>query len=125
MRYSGNVIAGKGRGKQMGFPTLNLSIPDPLPYTHGIYAGWVWIDGARHPGAFHFGPIPVFREQKVSLEVFVIDTILEKIPVAVEFELVVYLRAIEHFADTATLAAQIKKDVERTRKILDSRAAEN
>ena len=35
------IIPGRGRGKQLGFPTLNLQIPRQVIPAEGVYAGWV------------------------------------------------------------------------------------
>src|SRR3989344_5941092 len=73
MKFTTPVIKGHGRGKTLGFPTFNLQIPADLQHKHGIYAGFVWIDKQKYPGAFHFGPIPVFSDSSPHLEVFVLD----------------------------------------------------
>ena len=119
MRYRAKVFIGKGRGRRMRFPTLNLVIPPDFSSPQGIYAGWVWISGKQYPGAFHFGPIPTFGESAVSLEVFLIDTELAETPATIEFELVKHLRAIQSFSNPEELALQIKKDVEDAKKILE------
>lgn len=112
------VISGKGRGKQMGFPTLNLVIPNDLTAEHGIYAGWVWIDGEKYQGAFHFGPIPAFQDPQPSLEVFLLDTDIDEPPKEVRVELVKYLREVRNFPSVEALVTQINKDVSDCREVL-------
>ncbi|MBI5619675.1 riboflavin kinase, partial [Candidatus Gottesmanbacteria bacterium] len=73
MKITSRQIKGKGRGKLLGFPTINLEIPEGLTLKEGIWAVWVTIAGKRYGGALHFGPVPTFREREKSLEVFLLD----------------------------------------------------
>ena len=118
MRYIAKIIRGKGRGERINFPTLNLEIPKNFSFRHGIYAGWVFIGERKYQGSFHFGPIPTFGEEKISLEVFVLDAVISDPPPQISFELAAYLRAIAQFKDEKVLAAQIAEDVEETKRIL-------
>ncbi len=118
MVYQTAVITGKGRGKRIGFPTLNLQIPDAFGATHGIYAGRVTIRGTVHPAAIHYGPIPTFHEVVPTLEAYLLDTQLIEPPREVEFELVAYIREIKEFLTPRELSAQISADVEDVKKIL-------
>jgi riboflavin kinase/FMN adenylyltransferase len=71
-------IRGKGRGKLLGYPTINMKIPVDFDLPDGIYAAWVTIGTTRYGGALHWGPIPTFKEEMKSLEVFVVDRILTR-----------------------------------------------
>ena len=116
MTYKEQVMQGKGRGKQIGFPTLNLSVPGNFPYEHGIYGGWATIRGKKFCGAFHFGPIPAFGERSVSLEVYLIDAEIKKTPSETTFELVKYIRKIKDFENGNELSKQIRTDVDDIKK---------
>lgn len=119
MTFTVQVISGKGVGKTLGFPTLNLVIPDSdFDFTDGIYAGWVFIDKKKHMGAFHLGPIPVFNDTKRSFEVFVLDIDLTTRSENVEVELIKHLRGIMMFEDPSKMAEQIEKDVKEVRIML-------
>jgi riboflavin kinase/FMN adenylyltransferase len=115
-------IRGKGRGKFLGFPTINLQIPTDFSADDGIYAAWVTIAGKKYPGALHYGPIPTFNDAEKSLEVFLLDTSDADLPVGmlndVEVALVQKLRDVIAFPSEEALIEQMKKDVEATRKIL-------
>lgn len=123
MIYESRIIKGKGRGKTLGFPTLNLVIPKKFPFSTGVYAGWVWLGPARaekkHPGAFHYGPIPVFKDKTHSLEVFLIGRKLRTAPRNIRFELARKIRPIRNFKTGAELQIQIENDVVVIRNILD------
>jgi len=116
--FKTNVITGHGRGKGLGYPTLNLTIPKNLTLSHGIYAGTVTFANITYKGAFHFGPIPLFKEKSPSLEVFVLDTDIKTPPKSVQFRLIKKLRNIRSFSSKKALVSQILKDVAATRMIL-------
>jgi riboflavin kinase/FMN adenylyltransferase len=42
-RLLGEVVAGRGKGRQIGFPTLNMGKISQLVPAEGVYAGWVGI----------------------------------------------------------------------------------
>ena len=118
MKYTTKVVSGKGRGKRLGFPTFNLLFPQTFNLRHGIHASWVWVKGKKYPGALHYGPIPVFKQQAPTLEVFVINY-HASIPIStIDFEPVKYLRPIKNFASKGALKSQIAKDVAAVRTIL-------
>lgn len=118
MKYKTRVVAGRGRGRRIGFPTINMEIPDGLGATHGIYAGWVYAHDRRYPAAIHYGPVPTFQEVAPTLEAYVLDGQVVHLSTEIEFELMAYIRDIRVFLNAQELAAQIKNDVEDVEKIL-------
>lgn len=114
------VKSGKGRGKFLGFPTLNLGIPKIFPAEYGIFAGLVSWQGKTYYGAFHYGPIDTFNDPTISLEVFVLDTKIINPPQRIRIKLVRFLRKPIKFASSQELIRQIKIDVDQTKQILDS-----
>lgn len=123
MKYTTKQIKGKGRGKLLlGYPTINLEIPERFDEPEGIYAGFVWIDTKRYKGAFHYGPIPSFNESDKSLEVFLIDVKEKGIPFLtngiIEIQLIEKIRDIIKFDKLKDLSQQIKADVQEVNKKL-------
>lgn len=121
MRFKSTQVTGKGRGKLLGYPTINLEIPDKFSLRDGIYAVRVLIGNRRFAGALHYGPIPVFNEINNTLEVFLIDTKNSDIPddQNLEIEIIQYLRQILNFPNQEELVKQIGKDVKDSKKILN------
>ena len=115
--YRAKVIRGAGRGKGLGFPTLNLAIPAKFEPEHGVYAGAVSWDGNQYWGAFHYGPIPTFENESPSLEVYVLDAEVNDPPKEITFQLTKYLRPIIKFETPEALAEQIQKDTELVRAV--------
>ncbi|MBI5614364.1 EamA family transporter [Candidatus Gottesmanbacteria bacterium] len=120
--FTSKKIKGKGRGKKMGFPTINLAIPKMLSIEDGIYAVCVKIGSASYKGAMHFGPIPAFGETHKSLEVYLLDT--KNLPnskvvgKSIEVEVVRRIRPVMNFGSPVLLADQISLDVRHAEAIL-------
>lgn len=118
VRFEAERIPGKGRGKALGFPTVNLRVPEGLQLAHGIYACWVRMAGRTYPAAVHYGPVPAFREEEPSLEVHVLDCVLDFTPERVEVEVVRWIRPVLPFSSADQLRAQIEQDVANCRQAL-------
>lgn len=126
MKFESIHIKGKGRGKQMGFPTINLKIPDNFKLKNGVYATKVTVENKIFIGALHYGPVPTFTEQEKSLEVYLVglttnelvdyelENPSEKI---IKVEIVEYLRPVMKFRLVESLVKQIKEDVINIKKI--------
>lgn len=118
----GIVVPGDRRGRQLGFPTANVA-PDEgflLP-ADGIYAGWLKISDESLPSAISVGPNVTFQSADRRLEVHVLDRAdlsLYGMKVGVIFA--ARLRAIRYFNSPSELIAQMNRDVEQTRTILQA-----
>ncbi|MBI5449045.1 riboflavin kinase [Candidatus Gottesmanbacteria bacterium] len=115
MKITSYQVKGKGRGKVIGFPTINLKIPSDFLLEDGIYAVWVTIGGKRYKGALHFGPIPTYEEEKKSLEVFLLDTtedaLIDVRNEEIILDTVKKIRDIMKFNSTQELTKQIGEDI--------------
>ena len=111
MRYNGLVIQGKGRGVRLGFPTLNLKVPDNFAVDQGVYAAKVWLEGHEYTGALHYGPVPTFDENEISLEVFLFDFEQKGQIDALEFMLLEKIREVRKFPSAKELREQMDRDV--------------
>lgn len=120
--FLSHQIKGHGRGKFLGFPTMNLAVPVRFELADGIYAAWVTVEGTRFRGALHWGPIPTFDEKEKSLEVFLIgldDRGLANADVSqVLVEPVERIRDVVRFDSVDALTRQMEKDVAHVRSIL-------
>ena len=72
-RVRGRVEPGAGRGKGLGFPTLNLKLAPGQAVRHGIYAMRIDVDGRSHPAAGYVGSRPTFGESDPVLEAYLLD----------------------------------------------------
>lgn len=126
MKFESAHIKGKGRGKLMRFPTINLKIPANFELEDGIYAVKVNIEDKIFSGALHYGPVPTFNEEGKSLEVYLIEVtnddlisyglenLNEKI---IKVEIIKYLREIIKFNSKEELIKQIKEDVKEIKSL--------
>ena len=118
----GPVVDGDKRGREIGFPTANVAVPDEmlLP-SDGIYAGHlVRTDGEVIPAAIYLGKRPTFYDDQPGslLEVHCLDWSgdLYGERVAVRFEEL--LRGDQRFDSVEALAAQLQIDCDRARQLL-------
>ncbi|WP_285041891.1 bifunctional riboflavin kinase/FAD synthetase [Plantibacter sp. LMC-P-059a] len=117
----GIVVHGAKRGRELGFPTANLS-PDSqgLIPADGVYAGWLRWRGRSYPAAISVGNNPTFDgvPQK-QVEAYVLDeTDLDLYDDEVEVRFVERIRGMVAFTGIEPLIVQMTDDVERARRML-------
>ncbi|MBO3663301.1 bifunctional riboflavin kinase/FAD synthetase [Microbacterium stercoris] len=125
----GEVVHGLKRGRELGFPTANLS-PDAEGYipADGVYAGWlvartpenVLRSGVRYPAAISVGTNPTFDDvQHRQVEAYVLDeTDLDLYGRQVEVTFVKRIRGMVAFEGIDALIEQMHDDVARAREAL-------
>jgi riboflavin kinase / FMN adenylyltransferase len=120
--FTSKQIKGNGRGKFLGYPTINMEIPGDFDLVSGVYAVWVTIAGTRLRGAMHYGPIPTFDQTKKSLEVFLLGLGEHELSHAdlsvISVEIKEKLRDVIRFPSVDALTRQMEKDVATVRKVL-------
>ncbi|WP_421119605.1 bifunctional riboflavin kinase/FAD synthetase [Aquihabitans daechungensis] len=119
----GVVEHGDKRGRELGFPTANLQIPEEIQLpADGIYAGWFErADGSIHATAMSLGHRPTFYERPRGaplLECNLIDFAGDLYGEAVRVRFVERLRGEIKFDGIDPLIAQMGADVEQTRSLL-------
>lgn len=68
---AGEVAAGAGRGRALGFATANVPLSEPVPLADGVYAGRVHLRGAFRDAVLNLGCAPTFGPGERRLEVHV------------------------------------------------------
>lgn len=116
LKIKSTVIKGKGRGKGLGIPTINFEIPQNLEIPYGVYAGRLVTKDKIYPVAIHFGPRPVFSEEDISLEAYVLEK-FESVIKEGEVVFIKYIREIKEFT-TQEMIIQINQDIREIKKIL-------
>lgn len=117
----GAVVAGDGRGRQIGFPTANLDLQTDMAVPgRGVYAGLASIDDTFMPGAANVGVRPTFDGEREVVEVHVIglDADLYGRTLALRFHS--RIRDERRFAGVEELAAQIESDVAEAGRRLEA-----
>lgn len=124
MRFTTTTIKGHGRGKFLGFPTVNMIIPEALTFSmkHGVYAARATVKDQKYIGALYYGPAPVFKEKQAALEIYLIDTtnFYMNHDEEIEIEVVKFIRGVQDFGLPELLVEQMKKDVEDIGEVLKS-----
>jgi riboflavin kinase/FMN adenylyltransferase len=120
----GIVARGDKRGRELGFPTANVSVPgDVLLPADGIYAGWFErADGSVHPTAISLGRRPTFYVEAHAslLEAHLLDFEGDLYDEKVKVRFVAWLRGELRFESVDDLVAQIARDCDEARRLLSS-----
>ena len=118
----GLVAHGDARGRELGFPTANVSVPgDILLPADGIYAGWYERpDGEVHAAAISLGRRPTFYEETHAslLEAHLLDFAGDLYDEPAKVRFVARLRVEVKFDDVDALVEQIGRDCEDARALL-------
>jgi riboflavin kinase / FMN adenylyltransferase len=119
----GVVAHGDERGRELGFPTANVSVPgDILLPADGIYAGWYERpDGSVHPTAISLGRRPTFYAEAHAslLEAHLLDFAGDLYGEKAKVRFVAYLHPEIRFDSVDDLVAQIGRDCDEARRILE------
>ncbi|MGR3271998.1 bifunctional riboflavin kinase/FAD synthetase [Thalassococcus profundi] len=123
-RIEGPVIGGEQRGRELGFPTANMSIDGLHPPRFGVYAVLVDVTEGPHRGTYHgaasIGVRPMFGENRANLETFLFDFKGDLYGTTLSVALVDFLRPEEKFDSLDALIAQMEADCARAREILSA-----
>ncbi len=131
----GEVVHGAKRGRELGFPTANLSsdLEGFIP-ADGVYAGWLVDEGSadaaqplaaarrttRYPAAISVGSNPTFDDvTSRQVEAYVLDeTDLDLYGRLVEVQFTMRVRGMIAFEGIDALIEQMSDDVVRVRTLL-------
>jgi hypothetical protein len=108
--FKARVIAGAGRGRQLGFPTANLDARS-IDLGHGVYLVELEIEEKIYSGLMHFGFKETFQEEP-SLEILVKGLARDIYGRQVSVRVLKKIRDIKKFASAADLQKQIETDVQ-------------
>jgi len=113
----GLVVHGAARGRELGFPTANLSPEsEGLIPADGVYAGWLTDGGVRYPAAISVGDNPTFAGvPKKQVEAYVLDRDLDLYDHVVDVEFVERIRGQVAFTSIDELIVQMRRDVDDVR----------
>jgi len=113
--FVGDVVRGRGLGRQLGFATANLDLPvGRLRPALGVYAGWArWHGTEWSPAIANVGRGPtVAPDDPPRLEIHVLDRDVDLYGLRVELALAERLRPEKKFESVDALREAIRHDVE-------------
>jgi riboflavin kinase/FMN adenylyltransferase len=133
-RLIGKIIPGRGKGRQLGFPTLNMQMPSQIIPQEGVYAGYgiigdseenVCISKDHFPSVFSIGHAVTFGDQHSQLiEAHVLDANLGDMSGKwLSMDFVDRIRTQRRFESPEVLAAQIAKDCDSAKQTLSAKEA--
>ncbi|MGJ8610687.1 MAG: bifunctional riboflavin kinase/FAD synthetase [Octadecabacter sp.] len=121
-RIVGPVITGEQRGRDLGFPTANMSLDGLHQPKFGVYAVEVDILEGPHKGPYKgaasIGVRPTFNGEIPNCETFLFDFSGDLYGTHLSIALVDYLRGEEKFDGVDALIKQMDADCIRAREIL-------
>ena len=119
--FSGNVIEGDKRGRELGFPTANIKLEDEqklLPAL-GVYAVEFIVDGNKYFGLLSVGKRPTFYEDgKIIPEVYIYDFNKNIYGKFVTVNIIEMIRREIKYNSAGELIEQMNKDKELGSEIL-------
>lgn len=111
------VIAGRGHGRVLDFPTANVDAGQQVCPADGVYIGKAIIGDDEFPAAVSIGDKPTFGASERTVEAFLIGAEGDFYGQQISLEFLQRLRDQERFADADALKEQIAKDVARVREV--------
>ncbi len=123
-RIEGEVLHGEKRGRELGFPTANMSMAGLHLPRFGVYATKVDVLTGPQRGSYHgaasLGVRPMFGENQPNLETFLFDFKGSLYGEHLSVALVDFLRPELKFDGLPALITQMDADCARAREILNS-----
>ena len=115
----GTVMTGRNRGgRLLGFPTANIKLHDELCPKTGVYAVTVECMESRYKGVANIGYSPTFEDNIFTVEVHILDFNENIYGRNIRVNFISRIRDELKFADIDQLSEQIKKDIDKARRIL-------
>ncbi len=116
--FSGAVVHGEKRGRDLGFPTANLRLPAGCGLRHGIYAVRVGFGAKRFGGVASFGRRPTFDNGAPLLEVFLFDFDDNLYGQTIDVAFIDWVRPEQKFSSPAALIERMQEDAGEVRALL-------
>ena len=118
------MIGGEQRGRELGYPTANMSL-DGLHLPHlGVYAVLVDVLNGEHTGSYNgvasLGVRPMFGENTPNLETFIFDFSGDLYGATLSVALVEFMRPEIKFDSLENLIDQMDQDSLKAKELLKS-----
>jgi riboflavin kinase / FMN adenylyltransferase len=116
---AGDVVTGRGVGRELEFPTANLHVGDQVVPDEGVYAGVAILDGARHVAAISIGTAPTIPSEQRLIEAYLLDYPgADLYGQTIELQFHHRLRSQKRFDSREALQHQIQQDVAHVRSLV-------
>ncbi|QIP13553.1 bifunctional riboflavin kinase/FAD synthetase [Spirosoma aureum] len=119
---TGTIVKGQQLGRTIGFPTANLQVDDPIKLVpaNGVYAVDVVQAGQVYGGMLNIGFRPTVAGTHQTIETYIFDFDKDIYGEHMTLRFREFLRPEQKFEGLPALVAQLKRDEEKARAILQS-----
>jgi len=120
--FSGVVTQGDKRGREIGFPTANLSGIETMLPKNGIYSGIATLESMQFPAAISIGTKPTFGNAEITCEAHIIgfDGPINHYDWPLSVTICQWLRDQVKFDNVEALSEAIRQDIEQTKSLIES-----
>jgi len=109
--YCGKVIHGLGKGKELGYPTVNIKLNDnELNIDCGVYAVIVNVNNQTFKGMLYVGTRPTFDMLETTVEIHILDFNEVIYNYEISFQILHKIRDEIKFDNTKSLIQQLHQD---------------
>ena len=110
--FTGTVVTGDKRGREIGYPTANLIIQDKnkLIPADGVYAVNVGLNNKNYQGMLNIGFRPTVDGKKHAIEVHIFDLAQDLYGKSITIQLISRIRNEIKFESVNALKMQLDKD---------------
>ena len=121
------VIHGRQLGRTLGIPTINMELPaEKLLPPKGVYVTRVMISGQRYTGVTNVGQKPtVSSNHKVNVETHILDYEGDLYGQVLRVSFLAFIRPEQKFASVEELKAQMERDIETGRRLVEEDEAQS
>lgn len=128
-RLVGPIESGRGKGREIGFPTLNLAVPDQVIPAEGVYAGTVELGASatdlasqerKYPAVFSIGQARTFGDTiPLLIEAHLLQgAVPEETSRWMAMDFVAHLRCQHRYGTIEELVEQIGRDCDQAVEVL-------
>ena len=119
-RVEGYVVHGNAKGRTIGYPTANVSVPSEyLEPKGGVYACFALVDGKKYKAMVNIGHNPTFNyTETMSLEAYILDFSGDLYDKRLKISFKYYLRPEKKFKYIGNLKMQLEQDEFAVRTLL-------
>jgi riboflavin kinase / FMN adenylyltransferase len=120
----GKVVKGHARGRQIGFPTANISTDAEIVPRTGVYITQISVNNKSYGAATNVGYNPTFAAKRgeasaMTIESHILNFNDEIYGLDVRLEFLARLRDELKFASVEDLVSQIKQDIQKTSEFFE------
>ena len=124
-RLSGTVVRGDGRGRKLGYPTINLEPTTPMLPARGVYAALAQIEqaGPGYTSAVSIGLRPTFGGSRLTVEAHLLGFEGDLYRARVSLDLLRFLRPETRFSGIPELQEAMASDLLATQAVVAAASA--